>query len=357
MKNRLITIQTLNITGWALYTILLLIFFSNLLPVDKAIFRTIELIAFQSALFYLNALLLMPKLLEKQKYVRYSLAITTLILLGALALYYLDFTLKPFGDITLKGRGPREILNNDLKGSFSASAIHWRGILRNILSLFAITLISIISRMFYQKSVEEKKEASLKHENLMSEMKFLKSQVNPHFLFNALNNIYTLVLLKHDNAPAMLLKLSDMLRYMLYECNDDLAPIEKEISYINNFIELQQLKTEETQNIETDFHIEESSAMIPPLLLIPFVENSFKHGNIDDSKNGWIKIHLTATKEQLYFSISNSIPENSIAKDKTKGIGLENVKRRLELMYPDKYKLNIKNDSNIFNVELTIFSV
>lgn len=304
----------------------------------------------------------MPRLLEKQKYTYYFLSVASLIIFTALALYFIDFHWKPFGDIVYKGRGAYRMLNQDLNGMANTlkgepdKVIIWRTVLRNTLSLFAIILISIVSRMFYQKLSEEKKRSDLQNENLLSEMKFLKSQVNPHFLFNALNNIYTLVLLKQDSAPAMLMKLSEMLRYMLYECNDDLVPLEKEIAYINNYIELQQLKTEQPQNITTDLRIENSDAMIPPLLLIPFIENSFKHSRIVDTENEWVKIRLSSTEKNIHFEISNSIPAIPIPKDKTSGIGLENVKRRLELLYPGSYSLNISESETEFKVELSIFN-
>jgi LytS/YehU family sensor histidine kinase len=110
---------------------------------------------------------------------------------------------------------------------------------RYIPAALAVVLLSIVFRLFSQKIAKEKQEIVIQNEQLLSEMKFLKSQVNPHFLFNALNNIYTLVHLKHENAPTMLIKLSDMLRYMLYECNDEWVNLEKEVAYINNYIELQ----------------------------------------------------------------------------------------------------------------------
>ena len=362
MKNRLISIKTVNITGWILYFILLLIFFSNILSFDKALYRSLELITVEAAVFYFNALFLMPRLLEKQKLSWYFVAVVSLMLFAALAVYFIDFHWKPFGDIVYKGRGAYRMINQGPGGPINPfhgtpdKVIIWRAVLRNTLSIFAIILISIVSRMFYQKQKEEKKKAELRNENLISEMKFLKSQVNPHFLFNALNNIYTLVLLKHESATTMLMKLSEMLRYMLYECNDDLVPLEKEIAYINNYIELQQLKTEQPQNISTIFNIENNKAMIPPLLLIPFIENSFKHSRIIDAENGRVRIKLSSTEKMIHFEISNSIPAVPIAKDKIKGIGLENVRRRLDLLYPGSYELNISETKSAFNVELNIFN-
>ena len=145
-----------------------------------------------------------------------------------------------------------------------------------------------------------------------------------------------------------------MLRYMLYECNDEWVPIEKEVDYINDYIELQQLKTEETQNIITNFDGVYLSTLIPPLLLIPFVENSFKHSGVEDIKKGWVAIHIESSNRRISFKISNSIPEMAVFKDVTGGIGLENVRRRLELIFPNNYELNTDEDKQKYTVTLNI---
>ena len=361
MRNRLINIKTIHVIGWGLYLSFMILFFSNMFSFEIAIFRSLQLTSFHAMVFYINTLVLMPVLLEKRNYAYYFLSVVTLMVVTVGILYIIDFQLKPFGDIVIKGRGVNRLINSDIQDVINSnrqpgSILIWRSFMRNLSSILAIVLISIVSRMFFQKISEEKNEAALKNENLLSEMKFLKSQVNPHFLFNALNNIYTLVLLKQESAPAMLMKLSEMLRYMLYECNDDLVPMQKEISYINNYIELQQLKTEHPQNITTKFNKASKEIRIPPLLLIPLIENSFKHSRIVDANAGWITMCLSSTKEHIQFIISNSIPVVPIAKDQTKGIGLENVKRRLELLYPDMYDLKIVETEVEFTVELNIFN-
>ena len=202
--------------------------------------------------------------------------------------------------------------------------------------------------------VKEKEMAVLKSEKLESEMKFLKSQTNPHFLFNALNNIYTLSVVKSDMAPGNLLKLSDMLRYMLYECKADKVPLKKEITYINNFVDLYKLKDSTGLNIKLEIDDSAPNLMIGPLLFVPFIENAFKHSQVEDKVNGWIKIKLETQNEDVIFSVSNSIPKKAIHKDKVGGIGLNNVKRQLELMYPEKHKLEISQDDETFNVNLKI---
>ncbi len=199
---------------------------------------------------------------------------------------------------------------------------------------------------------KEKEVALLRAEQADTELKLLKSQINPHFLFNALNNIYSLTVTKSTHAPDMLLKLSSMLRYVLYEGNDDSVPLASEIKYIKDYITLQKLKDEDISNIE--FTNEgDIDYLIPPMLLIPFVENAFKHSKVEDLVNGWIKIQLKVQGKQLLFQVENSLP-TEVATDETGGIGIDNVKRRLELLYGAQSSLTINKTEDSFEVQLNI---
>jgi len=178
----------------------------------------------------------------------------------------------------------------------------------------------------------------LEKEKLETELKFLKYQFNPHFLFNSINDIYSLTYQRSDEAPAALLKLSDILRYMLREGRDDTMPLQSEVKYLEDVIELQRISTKGMACI--NFTIEGYVGMQPiaTLLLIAFVENAFKHGVLTDAANP-VKINLQATDEKLDFRVHNK--KNRDQKDKTPGIGLNNVRRRLELMYPGRHTLAI----------------
>lgn len=213
-------------------------------------------------------------------------------------------------------------------------------------TLYEITILS------HQVS---KETIQLKSEKLESELKFLKSQINPHFLFNALNNIYTLTVLQPKAAGNSLLKLSEMLRYLLYECDAESVPLGRELTYLKNYIDLFTLKDEETLNIKLDTSDIDETVMIAPLLFVPFIENAFKHSHIEDLKNGWINATLLGDQTQVYFEIKNSLPEIVFAKDSVGGIGLQNVRRQLALIYPDKHRLNVTSADGVFSVELTIF--
>lgn len=208
------------------------------------------------------------------------------------------------------------------------------------------------AELLRQKKLRQEQEASiLKSEHLETELKFLKSQINPHFLFNALNNIYTLAYIKAAEAPDMILKLSDMLRYILYDCTTEEVPITKEINYLKNYIELQQLKAD---GIDIQITIDDFTPQvhIAPMLLIPFIENSFKHSKIEDTEAGWIRVELLHQNQQICFKVGNSNPPQSFTKDKVGGIGLQNVKRRLELLYHQQYDLHITEADNSFEAIL-----
>lgn len=201
---------------------------------------------------------------------------------------------------------------------------------------------------------KEKETIQLEKEKLETEMKFLKSQINPHFLFNALNNIYTLTLIKSDAAPENLLRLSAMLRYMLYDCKADKVPLEAEVTYLRHYIQMKLLKDSGGMNVEVFLQDTYPSLTIAPLLFIPFVENAFKHSKIEDLDKGWIKMELITVDNEVRLCVQNSIPANGYTKDTVGGIGLDNVRRQLELMYPNQHFLHIEKKSDRFDVQLNI---
>ena len=219
-------------------------------------------------------------------------------------------------------------------------------------------LIAFFSSAMYEITLlanQAAKEAvQFKAEKLEAELKFLKSQINPHFLFNSLHNIYTLTVLNPQMAGDKLLKLSDMLRYLLYECDAERVTLGKELAYLKNYIDLFTLKDEEALNIKFDRNDVNSSVEIAPLLLIPFVENAFKHSYIEDLDNGWIEMGLFSNEKEIYFNIRNSVPNNHMSKDAIGGIGLNNVRRQLELTYPNQHQLEISVSETVFEIELII---
>jgi two-component system LytT family sensor kinase len=191
----------------------------------------------------------------------------------------------------------------------------------------------------------------LQKEKAAAELSFLRSQINPHFLFNSINDIYSLTYQKSEDAPGALLKLSEILRYMLREGNEDFVPLQQEVKYIENVIELQRISAKGNAFINFDIEGYIGTQKIAALLFIAFVENAFKHGVWNDVKSP-IQINLEASNDNIHFSIRNK--KNNDQKDKTGGIGLTNVSRRLELIYPGKHQLDISNGAEFYTVNLKL---
>lgn len=193
------------------------------------------------------------------------------------------------------------------------------------------------------------------NENLKTELSFLRSQVSPHFLFNVLNNMVALARLKSDRLEPSLIKLSGLMRYMLYESDEQKVPLEKEVEYVSSYIDLQKLRFGKDMKIQTRIEdFEGGKDLIEPMLLIPFIENAFKHGTglIDHPE---IDISLSVDKGILEFCVKNKYNGDSIEiKDKTSGIGLNNVMRRLNLLYDKRHSLAIEKEDGWFVVFLQL---
>ncbi len=215
-----------------------------------------------------------------------------------------------------------------------------------------VLLIAIPLRLVRNTLKKEELEIALKNQQLEAELKFLRTQVNPHFLFNSWNNIYSLAFTQSTKTPDMILRLSDMMSYMLYDCKSEKVNLSKEIDYLQNYIALQQLKKDGEYQIEFEVIGIKDGIMISPMLFIPFFENAFKHGNLEDVQNGWLKSEIKIeANHKIYFHISNSF--NPLYRSPLKGgVGLENVKERLELLYPNKHHLNIRKNESFYEVDL-----
>ena len=219
-----------------------------------------------------------------------------------------------------------------------------------------ITSSSTFIKVFKEWLLQERIKRDLVKKNLESELSFLKSQINPHFLFNTLNSLYALSLKKSDKAPELILHLSEMMRYMLYDSNEKYVKLSTEVNYIKNYLELEKLRYDNKAVITFDFESEvENDIDLPPLLLIPFVENAFKHGLGHTIEGGYVKIKLNVKKNQIDFWVENSKPSSIKNNDnKSGGIGLKNVRRRLDLYFADSYKLSIREELTGFFVNLQI---
>ena len=223
--------------------------------------------------------------------------------------------------------------------------------------LFGMTFIISTSIFLREREAENKiRLQKLLQEKTATELKFLKAQINPHFLFNALNNIYSCTYLGNEDAPNKILQLSDMLRYIIYDCTSEFVALSKEIEYLENFLKFQRMKSDHEQNIRFFVDTHGGEPKIAPMILIPFIENSFKHSKIDQDKTGHVNIEIKTEKDHLVFVCENTVPSVSVAPmlQKNKGVGLSNVKKRMDLIYGKDYHLDISHKSNLFRIELNI---
>jgi two-component system, LytTR family, sensor kinase len=293
--------------------------------------------------FYFNSAFLIPRILKKSKLIY----ITSLVLLVILVLWlsYLIFPLLPTY-IPPPNLG---------RGIPSPDSIRGNQLIALSLPLLFILFVSISYRLLADRFRDEKLRKEKETENLKTELSFLRSQISPHFIFNALNSSIILVRKQSDKAEDSLLKLASIIRYMLYESDEDKVSIQDELEYISDYIDLQTIRFGDAVKIIQRVDIpNELELNIEPMLLIPYIENAFKHGtSVIDSPE--IEIHIYIKNNKFQLDVSNKFKEtNSKLDSKNQGIGLVNVKRRLDLLYPSKYELTVRKESNWYSVSLSL---
>ncbi len=304
----------------------------------KCLFCEVGFSSITALCFYSNYLFVAPALFVKKNYFKAVLfvVITLVALIGWR--YIVEFWFfKP-------------VLGFDNYKGTSITAEYY---INNIFYYyFPVYFVYGIMYFFVESWYQNKqRQQEFEKEQATAELSFLRSQINPHFLFNSINDIYSLTYKRSELAPVALLKLSEILRYMLRESKDELMLLQDEIKYLENVIELQHISAKGKANIEFCIEGFIEDQKIATLLFIAFTENAFKHGILTDSKNP-IKISLQATNNNIQFTIQNK--KNQDQKDKTGGIGLNNVRRRLLLIYPDKHSLIITDDPDFYIVNLTL---
>jgi len=220
-------------------------------------------------------------------------------------------------------------------------------------SLFLV-FFSMGMRVLERHSQTEKLQKELEKEKLNSELAFLKNQISPHFFFNTLNNIYSLISINTEDSQQSVLKLSKLMRYLLYESEHGNTPLSNEIAFMNNYIDLMKLRMSDKINLSVSFPVEYEDINIPPLLFIPFIENAFKHG-ISYREMSFIDISMLTSKGSISFRSVNSIVKpREDTESEHSGIGLDNVSKRLNLLFPDRHKLTINKSGTSFEVLLNI---
>jgi len=347
-----VTVQiVIHIAAWACFLLLAAgVFYprppreANYSFFSERYFSTLFIVnsVFFIAFYYVNTYLIIPKLLDHKKFLSYTLIILALLVFAGFIprIYHLLFSdLQP--QLPPPGRPPRA-RNFPLVNS------------GNIAIFLMVFVFSTGIKVINEWLRSEQRTKEIANEKLQAELSFLKAQINPHFLFNTLNNIYALASSQSEHTAAAVMKLSNIMRYVLSDARNDLVPLEKEILFTSHYIELQKMRLTDKTSIDFTIKGDPVGKQIAPLMLLPFVENAFKYG-ISTREWSPIRILLEINKESLYFSISNNKHLNTSLKitDNT-GIGISNTQRRLDLLYEGRYELIIDDKSNEFSVHLNI---
>jgi two-component system LytT family sensor kinase len=298
-------------------------------------------ILFQTLAVLFNLYFLVPRYLEKNRLTLY----TVLALLTCIAASFLIIP----GYYTSAA-----MAHVSVQKMWGKDACIFQFFSNAFLSTIAVMTLTMSIKLAKNWLDSRRRQQLLEKEKLETELNYLRYQFNPHFLFNTINSIFFLIHKNPDMASASLAKFSELLRYQLYECNDEQIPLTNEIAYLENFIGLEKLRQNNTLGLTVDIRREETDAVsIAPFLLMTFVENAFKHVSRHSDQPNWIRISLRQKGRQLDFSIANSSsPFESNDVFHYSGIGLKNVQRRLDLLYSGQYELSIRNDGDHFEVRL-----
>lgn len=305
---------------------------------DEILFESTQQL-FIIFLVYFNLRILIPKFWNTGNYAKYILSITSssVFIIACLSIILYNFPdthIRPF----LREDYGRIIMMNTFKTN-----------------IFVLTT----SLFHFVKEWIALKDENLKYtknaqKQLAAELSLLKAQVNPHFLFNTLNNIYSMSLYNSKKTPEMILKLSQLISYMLYECKDEKVSLKKEIQFIKNYIELEALRVEDTADIKLNIFGENQLYKIPPLLFIPLIENAFKHGISNEIEKSNINIVLQFNKNKIMLEITNPLDYYEITNKKHSGLGIKNVRKRLNLLYPHNHSFIILQDNKTYKTIISI---
>ena len=288
---------------------------------------------------YINIMFLMPKLFSKKKYLIYFIALVATILLSIiLNLITFDW----LADIVFPDY-------------YFVSHFDFLEIGTFMVIYILITTLLKLSQSWFELQEVNKRITRIEKENIKSELNALKAQINPHFLFNSLNVIYSQAIKKSNKTPNAIIQLSDILRYVIYDSTKDKVSIETEIKLIEDYIELQKFRIDTTSNIKFEHKVQNENCKITPMLLLPLVENSFKHGIKGELDHTFVNIKLEANINNILFEIENNkgIGE-TVESDGNSGIGIANIRQRLTLLYPNKHKFDIEETTTIFKVNMIL---
>lgn len=336
-RARLVT----HLAGWAMVSLSFFYLISQLRGPGEALARTAVNVAFLAALFYGNARWLTNRYLETGRYGR-LVAYTLVFWLGMAALRT-AVELQLFGGSIFAGLG---------RGTGDGSGV--RMFLAYTASFFLLLLFSTLYQLVENRQALELRHRALEARHVEAQLNYLKAQINPHFLFNTLNNIYAAATLQHPRTADMVLRLSDLLRYVTYDAQAAQVPLDREIAQIRAYLDLFAMKSDHALPLGFTVEGDTAAARIEPLLLLPLVENALKHGDVDSNPAGFVHILLRNTPETLFFSVKNSFDPANRQTDEVGGVGLENIRQRLELNYPGRHKFRVTETGGVFEAELWI---
>jgi hypothetical protein len=325
---------------WALSFVILLYFFNTSNKIEKIdiIYTAIFHVSLITGV-YLNLLLLIPFFLKKDRYLLYLLLLTAVIA-GTAGFNMLTFN---------------KLIDYLLPGYYFISYYEFDDILIFVIVYIGLTTLLKLSKSWFRLMEADRKLIHAEKEKINTELLALRSQINPHFLFNSLNSVYSLALHRSVKTPAVILKISDLMRYMLYEANEDKVPIRNELNFIRNYFELQKLRSDDQAEIKLNITGAVKDQKIAPLLFLPFIENSFKHGVKGDPQGGFTRVDINVTDSEIQLDVINNKGKiDEVEKGNFQGIGLQNARRRLELLYPGNYNLSINDMNESFEIKLKV---
>ncbi len=295
---------------------------------------------------YFSIYFLIPKYLLNKKYYHFF----TILFISAIFFTLLQKGIVYYVIMPLL-YSPQAVARITKLGFFDINSL-----LSNLVSIYTVVAVAASIKLLKSLYKNQQTTQLLNQQKLETELKFLKSQINPHFLFNSLNNLYGLALKKSDKTPESILKLSSLLSYMLYECDSPKIPLEKEIGLLNDFIGLEKLRYGNRLELQFTINGDVEGIEVAPMLLFPFVENSFKHGASNEIEKAWININININPTMIALMVENKKSNlgSNTSKEDLEGIGLKNVKRQLDLLYPSKYELEIENKDESFKIILKL---
>lgn len=346
---------------WIILSYFLFISLASFLPAGIAAVRAVTGMSLMAGMFYFAGWVVANQFLviHRKPVLFVLIAFLSIVAFSILRVKILDalpgnlatFSPRIFSDSLVPGTGLFRQRNLWVFNRIGAGrAPYLMGLIMNSTILIIATLL----RLYESKAQKELESREQLQRSQEVQILYLKSQVNPHFLFNTLNNLYGLTYSKSDLAPQMVLGLSDTMRYLIYETGQKLVPVEKELNFIQNYLDLEKMRISWPENIRDSIRIKKPAAFIPPLLLLPFIENCFKHGTIGREENGWMELDIWDDQENFNFVCKNSYRKKS----GSPGIGLDNVKKRLALIFGEKYELKTvkQEDEYLVSLQFPVFN-